>query len=233
MAAELKHRWYMKQYQRKRRDAARRGDASALAALQNYRLKANEYQRKRRDALRKHAVVDVELREAGKDGKQTKFRGMGALKEACKVVQPRLCQASPDNAQVHSQIAEASSGSRASSPPAQESATSSVDNQKAVRQKAVRQKAVRVEGCPPDILQRGKFSREYRKWYMEQYKQQPDVKQRQKLYQKLYYKRRVAKENAVVDVGPGAAVAAGKMKDNGGASAAPRLTAGPHVLAIT
>ena len=44
----------------------------------------------------------MELREAGKDGKQTKFRGMGALKEACKVVQPRLCQASPENAQEHS-----------------------------------------------------------------------------------------------------------------------------------
>ena len=27
---------------------------------------------------------------------------MGALKEACKVVQPRLCQASPENAQEHS-----------------------------------------------------------------------------------------------------------------------------------
>ena len=28
--------------------------------------------------------IGVKLREAGKDGKQTKFRGMGALKEACK-----------------------------------------------------------------------------------------------------------------------------------------------------
>ena len=46
--------------------------------------------------------LGVEIREVGKDGKQTKFRGMGALKEACKVVQPRLCQASPG-----SQIAEA------------------------------------------------------------------------------------------------------------------------------
>ena len=32
---------------------------------------------------------------------------MGALKEACKVVQSRLCQASPENAQEHLQIAEA------------------------------------------------------------------------------------------------------------------------------
>ena len=107
LEVRLKHNEYEKQYQRKRRDAARRGDASALAALQNYRLKANEYQRKRRDALRKHAVVDAELREAGKNGKQTKFRGMMALKEACKVAQSRLCQASPENAQEHSQIAEA------------------------------------------------------------------------------------------------------------------------------
>ena len=93
---------YEKQRQRKRRDAARRGDASALAALQNYRLKAKEYQRKRRDALRKRAVVDVELREAGKDGKQTKFRGVVALKGDCKVAQSRLCQASPENTQEHS-----------------------------------------------------------------------------------------------------------------------------------
>ncbi len=51
--------------------------------------------------------LGVGLREVGKDGKKTKFRGMGALKEACKVVQSRLWQALPEDAQEHSQIAEA------------------------------------------------------------------------------------------------------------------------------
>ena len=51
--------------------------------------------------------LGVEFREVEEDGKQTKFRGSGALKEDCKVVLSRLCQASPENAQEHSKIAEA------------------------------------------------------------------------------------------------------------------------------
>ncbi len=69
-----------------------------MAAL----LKKKEYYQKQQELRAFAKSLGVALREAGKDGKQTKFRGMGALKQACKVVQPRLCQAWPG-----SQIAEA------------------------------------------------------------------------------------------------------------------------------
>ena len=86
--------------------------------------------------------LGVKLREAGKDGKETKFRGVAALKEACKVAQSRLCQASPENAQERSAPKAGVVNKR-----------KDVDN-------------MQVE----DVLQYGKSSREYLRWYKRQWK---------------------------------------------------------------
>ncbi len=44
----------------------------------------------------------VKAREAGKDGKPNRKLARRVLKEVCKKVQSRLCQASLENAQEHS-----------------------------------------------------------------------------------------------------------------------------------
>ena len=184
--------------------------------------------RKRRKLAGSGAVVVAQpCPEAGKDGKQTKFRGMVTSKEACKAVQSRLCQASPG-----SQIAEARRAQL---------------KRKAVEEDAVVDvgtgAAVAAEGCPPDILQRGKSSREYRTWCLRQWRRKRRAaadrgdavavaallkeKQDQKQLNKQYYRRHrtdiLWRKNqnhrniqmAAVAAARVAAIAAGKMKDVG------------------
>ena len=86
LAAVQKQYGLTAEWKRKRRAAARRGDESALATLRENARKSAERRRKlAASARRKFAtLLGVETREAGKDGKSNRFRGMVALKEACK-----------------------------------------------------------------------------------------------------------------------------------------------------